>query len=151
MEFSKALHASLLDAANQARSLREIFDRFWKVEPTQRMQAHLCYFIRHVSLLNAFDNFLFLFCSRQIWTAGGTGAWAIQCDVRAPLLPVSNGDQVDKMIVLLQEHGEAVEKIFMVHKSASEKKVLEFELEHIEKVLALFSDALKEIQIQGVT
>ncbi|MCZ4224843.1 hypothetical protein [Pedobacter rhodius] len=147
MMLGEALYTYLLDTAIKARSLREVFDRFWRNEQTRRLEAHHAYFIRHVSLINAFDNFLFLFCSKEIWNAGGTGAWATHCKVSGPLKALSNGDQIDKIIILLSEHKESVIEIFNIHQAQVEFKHLNYEIEHISKIIQLFIDSMKEIQI----
>ncbi|WP_316738426.1 hypothetical protein [Pedobacter aquatilis] len=147
MKTSENIHAELLERAYKARSLRMVFDRFWKTEPTRRQSAHHTYFIREVALINAFDNFMFLFCSRELWTAGGTGAWANTCNVNGPLKPLSNGDQIDKIISLLTEQKEASLKIIGIHKTRNEHNHLLYELEHIGKIIELFTESMKEIQI----
>lgn len=147
MEFSDALYSALLESAIKARSHRQIFDVFWKSEQTRRMSAHQAYFIRHVSMLNAFDNFLFLFCSKEIWTAGGTGAWANLSEVDGPLQALSNGDQIDKIIALLTDQKDAVLQLFAIHKKPSERAYLEYEVEHIKRILALYLDSFKDIPV----
>lgn len=147
MNTGEEIYSDLLDLSLKARSLREVFDRFWKTEQSRRLSAHHAYFIREVALINAFDNFMFLFCSRTLWTAGGIGAWATSCKVNGPLRPLSNGDQIDKIITLLTDYKEAVIGILQIHKTPNELAHLSYELEHICKTLDLFTQSMKEIQI----
>jgi len=141
------LHNSLLTNAINARVQREAFDRFWKNDQTRRLEAHYVYFFRHVSLINAFDNFLFLFSSTTLWNAGGMGAWATQCKVNGPLRALSNGDQIDKIIILLSEHKKEVVEILNIHQKPVELEHLSYEIEHIRNIIQLFIDSMKDIQI----
>jgi len=147
MKTGENIYSRLFALANQAKAFREVFDRFWIEEPTRRPLAHHTYFIREVSLVNAFDNFLFLFCSRNLWSAGGTGAWATSCGVKGPLKSLSNGDQIDQLITLLSDHPEAATKILSLHKTEVEVAHMTYELDHIANILDLFSRSMKEIQI----
>jgi len=143
----ETLCASLLDNAIKARFQREVFDRFWTNEQTRRLEAYQAYFIRHVSLINSFDNFLFLFSSRTLWSASGMGAWATHCNVSGPLKALSNGDQIDKIIILLSEHEKEVVEIFNIHQKPVEIEYLSYEIQHIENIIQLFVDSMEEIQI----
>ncbi|MFC3561119.1 hypothetical protein [Pedobacter jamesrossensis] len=147
MEFSVALYSVLLESAITARSYRQSFDVFWKSEQTQRMNAHHAYFIRHVSMLNAFDNFLFLFCSESIWTGGGKGAWTNLKGVDGPLQPLCNGDQIDKIISLLTAHKDFIMQLFTIHEKPLERAHLEYEVAHIKHVLNLYLDSFNDIRV----
>ncbi|WP_316829693.1 hypothetical protein [Pedobacter aquatilis] len=138
---------NLLSLALKARFLADAFDRFWRNEIEKRHLAHHAYFIRHVSLLNAFDNFLYLFCSRELWSAGGTGAWAANCNVSGPLKPLSNGDQINKIITLITDQQAEVSNILAIYQSPAEQEHIAHELAHISKTLALLGSSMEEIQI----
>ena len=69
-------HASLLNNATKVNSLRDVFDRFFKNDQARMPEANHAYFVRHISLINAFYSFLFLFFFSALWNAGGTVIWA---------------------------------------------------------------------------
>lgn len=139
------MRSALQTCVLKAKRYRDIFDHFWKNEKTARMSAHLAYFIRHGALPNAFNNLLFLFCSREIWSAGGSGAWACSKGVPpGPILTYSNGDQIEQMLILLNDHNEAVMKILGLHQQTQEKKLLSLELKHIEETVRIFEETLSD-------
>jgi hypothetical protein len=87
-------------------------------------------------MLNAFDNLLFLFCSREIWSAGGAGAWACTNNSPAgPILVHSNADQIEKLLLLFSDHREAVQRILDLHQHPMEQALLDIELKHIRDTL----------------
>jgi len=147
MKSGDALYSDLLKISLKALSLRDKFDNFWAYDISLRPKAHHAYFIRHISLLNAFDDLLFLFCSRQLWSAGGIGYWAAQGDVGGPLQALSNGDQIDKVLILLQEQKQSIIAIFNIYQQTIEREHMEYELEHIQRTIKFLNDTLDEIQI----
>lgn len=143
MEQAQDMLSGLEECVLQARACRDTFDAFWREEPSKRISAHLAYFIRHGAMLNAFDNLLFLFCSREIWSAGGAGAWACTNNSPAgPILVHSNADQIEKLVLLFTDHREAVTKILELHRQPMEEELLLTELNHIRSILQLFSRTL---------
>jgi hypothetical protein len=143
MEQVQTMLCALEECVLQARAYRNTFDAFWKAEPSKRVSAHLAYFIRHGAMLNAFDNLLFLFCSREIWSAGGAGAWACTNNSPAgPILVHSNADQIEKLLLLFSDHREAVQRILDLHQHPMEQALLDIELKHIRDTLHLFNRTL---------
>ena len=69
-------HASLLNNATKVNSLRNVFDRFFKNGQARMLEANHTYFIRHISLINAFDSFfvsVFFKRALECWRNGYMG------------------------------------------------------------------------------
>jgi len=120
-----------------AENFRNEFDRFWKAEVGSRGKASATYLIRHTSLLSAFDNLLFLFCSREIWAYGGFGAKASEKGISGPVHILSHGDAIDKMIILCTQFDKQVKEILSALDLPAEASFLLNEIEYITKVNVL--------------
>ena len=141
------LFAALFRNVCTARHLRDEFDFFWKNSPSERGSVGMAYYIRHSALLQCFDSLLFLLSSRQIWNTGGLGAYAASQGVEGPLLPLTAGDQIEKLNDLLIGHENNIKDIFSLHQDPVAMGFLEHELAHITNVLQDFVGFLNDIEI----
>jgi len=147
MEAHENMLTRLCELNGKAKIYKNKFDEFWRTAGDKRLTAHLSYFMRHAALLNAFNNFLFLFCSPEIWTAGGKGIWACSQDNTAgPLALYSNGDQIDKLEILIKTQTHAMAGILALHQSHKEKALLELEFDHLENTINLFGELLDQLE-----
>ncbi|MNQ83214.1 hypothetical protein D3C85_982870 [compost metagenome] len=142
------LFSTLFFHVSSARQVRDEFDLFWRRNPTRRGAAGMAYFIRHSALLQCFDCMLFLFSSKQVWMDGGLGAFAAQKGVVGPLLPLTSGDQIEKLYYLLIEHESEIKDIFSMHNNAAATMCfLNHQLMHIENVLHDFVEVMKQVEL----
>ncbi|GGI29103.1 hypothetical protein [Pedobacter mendelii] len=122
---------------NIAEQLRNEFDQFWRTDVGSRSEATITYLIRHTALLSSFENLLFMFCSREVWTYGGMGAKALKKGFDGPIYLLSNGDAIDKMRMLCGQFEKEVKDILGLFSLPAELDFLENEINHIKKVNAL--------------
>ncbi|MBT2564714.1 hypothetical protein J7E50_19410 [Pedobacter sp. ISL-68] len=123
-----------------ARYLRDKFDFFWKNSPSERGNTGMAYYIRHSALLQCFDSLAGL-------EYGGMGTYAASQGVEGPLLPLTTGDQIEKLNDLLIGHQNNIKDIFSLHQDPVAMGFLEHELAHITNVLQDFVGFLNDFEI----
>jgi hypothetical protein len=145
MNTAEKLFVDLNEQVVLASTFRDNFEFFWKKEVSKRALVSTTYLICHTSLISCFENLLFLFCSREIWTYGGLGARAVDKGVCGPLYPLSQGDTIDKMTALCLEHQKEMLEILALLDMPAEKNFLENEIRNITKINALAIENLNSV------